>query len=162
MKNLILPILLICIFVPTFGQTVQVKVIGVRDGDTIDVILDGEKTGVRMNGIDAPEKAQDFGQVSKKYLSDLVFSKTVVLKITGKDRYQRTLADVYLVKNADDTLWVNCAIVSAGLAWHYKQYSKDEVLASAEVKARKLKSGLWATLDTASPPQEPWLYRRKN
>ena len=53
------------------------KVVSVADGDTITV-LDADKTQhkIRLNGIDAPEKAQPFGQRSKQSLSDLVFGKT--------------------------------------------------------------------------------------
>ena len=53
------------------------KVVSVADGDTITV-LDADKTQhkIRLNGIDAPEKALPFGQRSKQSLSDLVFGKT--------------------------------------------------------------------------------------
>ncbi len=46
-----------------FAGTLNGKVIGISDGDTIDV-LDSSKTThrIRLAGIDAPEKAQPFGQ----------------------------------------------------------------------------------------------------
>ena len=47
-------------------------------------------------------------------------------------------------------------LVKAGLAWHYKQYSKDPVLAEAEVEARRGKAGLWS-MPGAVPP---WEWRR--
>lgn len=50
---------------------------------------------VRLTEIDAPEKAQAFGNRSKQSLSDLCFNKTSKLDDNGKDRYGRTLARVY-------------------------------------------------------------------
>jgi endonuclease YncB( thermonuclease family) len=42
-------------------------VVGVSDGDTIKVLDDSKQVlTVRLMGIDAPEKAQSFGQASKK------------------------------------------------------------------------------------------------
>jgi len=48
---------------------------------------------------------------------------------------------------------VSVELVKAGLAWHYKQYSKDPVLAKAEVEARRARMGLWAK-PVAVPPWE--------
>lgn len=68
------------------------QVVGVSDGDTI-TLLDANKTQhkIRLAGIDAPEKAQPFGQASKKSLSDLIFQKEVHLNWEKKDRYQRLI-----------------------------------------------------------------------
>jgi len=54
---------------PIWAVTLQGKVIGVSDGDTITV-LDENRVAhkVRLAGIDAPEKAQAFGDRSKKHL----------------------------------------------------------------------------------------------
>ena len=46
-------------------------------------------------------------------------------------------------------------MVKAGLAWHYKQYSKDKRLAELEADARAAKRGLWA--DKSQVP--PWEWR---
>jgi len=55
------------------AATLQGKVVGVADGDTITV-LDATNTQhkIRMQGIDAPEKAQPFGQKSQQSLSQMV------------------------------------------------------------------------------------------
>ena len=47
------------------------------------------------------------------------------------DRYKRILGNVYLGEE-----WVNLELVKAGLAWHYKFYSKDKTMAAAETKAK--------------------------
>lgn len=40
----------------------KVKVVGVVDGDTIKVLLDGSEHSIRLHGIDAPESGQEYGQ----------------------------------------------------------------------------------------------------
>ncbi len=77
------------------ASTLIGKVIGISDGDTIDV-LDSAKTThrIRLAGIDAPEKAQPFGQRSKQHLSDSVFGKQVEV-LGGKiDKYGRTVGKI--------------------------------------------------------------------
>ena len=55
------------------AATITGKVVAVADGDTITV-LDANKVQhkIRLGGIDAPEKAQPYGQTSKQSLFDLV------------------------------------------------------------------------------------------
>ncbi len=55
---------------------ITVKLIHILDGDTID-ILTGDKTTIRigLNGIDAPEKGQPFGDTAKEFLSDNIGGK---------------------------------------------------------------------------------------
>jgi endonuclease YncB( thermonuclease family) len=67
------------------------------------------------------------------------------------DRYGRTIADVYVGEQR-----VTLALVTAGLAWHYKKYSDDAVLNDAEIGAREAGRGLW------SDPRHvaPWEWRR--
>jgi endonuclease YncB( thermonuclease family) len=49
------------------ADTISGRVVGVADGDTLTV-LDASKQQhkIRLDGIDAPEKAQPFGQRSKQ------------------------------------------------------------------------------------------------
>ena len=57
------------------------RVVGVSDGDTITVLVDGhESVKVRLVGIDAPEKAQAYGAASKRNLSVQVFDKSVTVE----------------------------------------------------------------------------------
>jgi endonuclease YncB( thermonuclease family) len=79
------------------GATITGKVVGVSDGDTITV-LDSSKTQhkIRLAGIDAPEKAQPFGNRSKEYLSDQVFGKQVEVHSDKTDKYGRTVGKVLI------------------------------------------------------------------
>ena len=49
-----------------------------------------------MNGINAPEKGQPFGNNATRYLSQPIGGKFVRLTTYETDRYDRTIADVYL------------------------------------------------------------------
>jgi endonuclease YncB( thermonuclease family) len=139
------------------AQGIAGKVIGVMDGDTIEV-LDATKTPrrIRLEGIDAPEKAQPFGNRSKQHLSDLVFGKQVEVQTHKVDKYGRTVGKVSV--NGKDA---NLEQVRAGFAWHYKEYQKEQsasdrtLYAEAETSARKRKLGLWFD----AKPMPPWDWR---
>ena len=130
------------------------QVVKVSDGDTITVLTNDKKQlKIRLEGIDAPETKQDFGSKSKSFLDALLKTNQYQVKVhaTGKDRYQRTIAKLYVEQNK----CVNLIMVRNGFAWHYKRYSKDAALAQAELKARNEKIGIWSMPN----PQAPWEYR---
>jgi endonuclease YncB( thermonuclease family) len=64
------------------------RVVAVADGDTITLPdADWQQHTIRLAGIDAPEKAQPFGQRSKQDLSELVFAKDAKAHCYKVDRY---------------------------------------------------------------------------
>lgn len=133
------------------------RVVGVADGDTITVLVDGhDSVKVRLAGIDAPEKAQPFGTVSKRHLSDRVFGRSVTVEWTKKDKYSRVIGRV-LVDGKDVCL----DQVRSGFAWHYKLYANEQAAghrtayAAAEEQARREKAGLWSQPN----PVPPWEFR---
>ena len=140
------------------GEEFSVKVVGVTDGDTFTgLTADNIQVKCRIYGIDAPETrnggAQPFCQKSKQTLSDLIFGKQVQIKIQNKDRWQRAVVWVYTSDGKD----ISAEMLKAGMAWHYKQYSKDNEYAELENAARKQKIGLWADKN----PVAPWEWRKK-
>ena len=73
------------------------KVIKVLDGDTFELLMEGNETvKVRMEGIDAPEGGMPYYRVAKNYLSDLCAGKEVTIEIKEKDHYGRYIALTYL------------------------------------------------------------------
>jgi len=129
------------------------KVISIIDGDTYDVLIQGNKTiRVRMEGIDAPEKGMPFYRVSKKYLSDLCFNKTVTLLVTGADRYDRIIAYTFLSNGTE----LGHEMIKAGLAWHFKKYNSEPDLSELEIEAIRLRKGLWVDEN----PMAPWENRK--
>ena len=136
---------------PVFASSFSGRVVGVLDGDTIDV-LTAEKVliRVRLCQIDAPEKRQPFGNVSKQSLSDLVYGMDAVIEDEGKDRYGRTIGCI--TANHVDVIREQ---LRRGMAWVFTRYAKDADLAGIEAEARSARRGLWA--DPAPTP--PWQFR---
>ena len=141
------------------AKTLEGLVVGVADGDTITV-LDQQKNTykIRLQGIDAPEKKQAFGEKSKQSLHDLVHSKQVRIEYDKEDKYGRIVGKVTL-----GDLDICLQQLSLGLAWHYKKYQNEQpasdqtVYSDTELKSKSLKLGLWA--DNA--PMPPWEFRKK-
>jgi endonuclease YncB( thermonuclease family) len=146
-------VLLICLHLVSHSEVLRGRVVGVSDGDTITVLDETKQRHVvRLMGIDAPERAQAFGQMAKQSLSDLVFNRDVSVTWFKKDRYGRTVGQVYV----DDTD-VCLEQIKRGLAWHYKRYEREQSVedrtryADAEEQARISKSGLWEEDITIRP-----------
>jgi micrococcal nuclease len=68
------------------------SVVGVLDGDTIEVLHNQHPERIRLSGIDCPEKGQAYGKRAKQAASELVFGKDVTLQTHGHDKYGRMLA----------------------------------------------------------------------
>ena len=148
---------MLCLALQAHADTLLGKVVAVADGDTITV-LDANKVQhkIRLGGIDAPEKAQPFGQTSKQSLSDLVHGKTVTVDTDKTDRYGREVGKVQV-----DGVDANLEQVRRGLAWHYKAYQREQppgdrlAYAAAEKDAAAARLGLWQD----AVPVAPWDWR---
>lgn len=131
------------------------RVIGIRDGDTFDLLMEEKKVGVRLGDIDCPEKSQPFGKAAKQFASNLCFGKQVKLVTENKSAgWGRIVGWVYV----DDTICVNKELVKAGLAWQYDKYSKDDEYRRLEDEAHKKSIGLWVDKN----PTPPWDWRKKD
>lgn len=128
-------------------------VISVADGDSISVLRDNQPVRIRLSDIDAPEHDQAFGESAKRFLSRLVFRKSVTVDPRNVDRYGRMVARVH-VGETD----VNLALVQAGLAWWYVAYSHDAGIRRAEALARLQRVGLW----NQAEPVPPWIFRHNS
>ncbi|HIE97036.1 MAG TPA: hypothetical protein EYQ63_08465 [Fuerstia sp.] len=105
---------------PEAAQTLY-KVIKIVEGDTIDVLTDDKETiRLRFQGIDTPERGQPFGNNATEFVRDTVGGKMIRLVTHGEDKYDRTIADIYLP--VDDPLvelpdlFLNRELVRRGLA----------------------------------------------
>ncbi|QNM94964.1 thermonuclease family protein [Chitinimonas koreensis] len=143
---------------PVAGTELHGRVIGVADGDTLEVLTEaGQRERVRLAYIDAPEHDQPWGTRARQALAKQVFGRAVVVREHGRDRYGRLLGDV-LVEGRD----VSEAQLAAGMAWHYLHYARKDQPADsferyqdAERTARNRQEGLWH--DDA--PTAPWDFR---
>lgn len=124
----------------------------VVDGDTIDVLIDGQEYRVRYIGIDTPETPHEcYSQEATQRNEELVLGKTVCLEkdVSEMDRYGRLLRYVYV----GDT-FVNAALVSEGYA-QVATYPPDvkyaDYFLALQQEAREEGRGLWSGCPTPTP-----------
>ena len=159
-KRLRLPVLkvLVFLFLAAWGGVrangvLQGQVVRIIDGDSLEIkTSSGDTLTIRLQGIDAPEPGQPFNNKARSVLSEMVFGRVVEVVIEGKDQYERLLGQVYLGET-----WINRAMVREGMAWHYRYFSRDPLLAHSEIFARYSRLGIWSEPD----PQAPWMFRHE-
>jgi endonuclease YncB( thermonuclease family) len=123
----------------------------VMDGDTV-LLVSGEETNkVRLAGIDAPEKAQPWGPEAKEHLRVLTEGREAVVLWRSKDLYGRIVGELLV-----DGSSANSNMVVMGMAWQYRDYSKDKRMEEMERSAREARHGLWG-----QGPEPPWAYRKR-
>lgn len=107
------------------ADLLQGRVVRIADGDTLTVLdADQVQHRVRLAGIDAPERAQPFGERAKQNLARLTFGKPVEIRWHKKDRYKRVVGQVWVVSpdarcqgaGCPKTLDAGLAQVTVGLA----------------------------------------------
>jgi micrococcal nuclease len=130
------------------SDPVSAEVLGVTDGDTIDVLLDGEIEHVRYIGINTPESNPDqplecFGKQAEEANRELVEGETVSLEFGPelRDRYDRLLAYVSV-----GGLFVNAELVERGFARSLTISPNDArapLFERLETEAGRAGLGLW-------------------
>ena len=160
-----------CAALGTQAEVFDASVIAVVDGDTLLVLQDGHKIKVRLDHIDAPEKAQPFGKQSRNSLRELVGGKRVIIDCRASDQYGRLIGLVVA-----DGRNINLEQVRRGMAWadafrrkHHPQqapHTSDSVEQTQpsfsdpylmiQDEARQSLRGLWAQTD----PLPPWRWRK--
>ncbi|CAN7505673.1 thermonuclease family protein [Variovorax paradoxus] len=135
-------------------------VVGISDGDTLTARCGRlgayEEVKVRIAAIDAPERAQPYGQRSRQALSRICYFEQAVITERDTDRYGRTVADVRC--NGEDA---GTRMVAEGWAWVYDfngiATRRGGELFKLQDSARAQRLGLWA----GARPQPPWEWRRR-
>lgn len=147
-------------------QNVNIKVSGqprVVDGDTFAFEpKTGEKTRIRLLGIDAPESRQmctsskgspyACGLESKTYMQDLIKNDPVTCFAAKRDQYGRVLGVCFDERTGVE---LNEKMVKEGEAVAYVAYSKAYV--DEEAAAVAAKKGVWGGKNF----QKPWDYRKE-
>lgn len=138
MKHLFFLIMIVFYSSSALAEDLILDLVKVSDGDTIKVLLDGEKQAVRLLDIDCYEtekrpraikqseyyhlsvgKVIEKGLYSKQVLKDLLKKeKKVRVKWDKKDRYRRLLGEVYRL----DGLNINEYMLKDGLCQPYIQF----------------------------------------
>lgn len=139
------------------SQAYCADVLSIGDGDTITVREQGTKVKVRLACIDAPESSQrPYGSQSRDALRALLpIVSSVTLKVKARDRYGRTVAEIY-----KDSRNLNQTLVGQGQAFVYWQYISGcdrQRYGQLERDARLKGLGVWSV---PGGIQKPWDYRR--
>jgi endonuclease YncB( thermonuclease family) len=152
----------ILLFLPLLIFAGQFKVARVYDGDTIQIIENGNQIIIHLVGIDAPEishkkhlPGQPFCLKSKEYLSSLVLNKDVHIKFYGKDGSEKLLGEIFTGQKN-----INIEMIIAGLAEVYRGTPARDleisVYRDAENKAKAAVTGIWELRDQYF---SPWDWR---
>ncbi|NEZ54199.1 thermonuclease family protein [Adonisia turfae] len=136
----------------------------IYDGDTLRVTDGTTEIKLRLCGVDAPEIVQPMGVAARDHLRALVDQgeggQIIVVPIE-KDRYGRTVADLFVPVGGEEEIHVNSQMVMDGMAYHYEKYSgrcpQPQVLAMAEERAKAQSAGVWANPNA----EKPWEYRER-
>jgi len=128
-------------------------VVGIADGDTVDLRLDSGMIRVRLHAVDAPEHDQPYGRAARRELSRLVYLRKVEVEPIEQDQYDRLVARLWLGE-----MDVNAELLRRGAAWVYRRYAREPDYCTFEQEARALEYGLWG-LPTI-PPVAPWEWRQ--
>jgi endonuclease YncB( thermonuclease family) len=102
-------------------------------------------------------KQRPWGKESRDYLRTIT-PKTVRILPKTKDRYGRTVAEVWTHDGDEIQENLNLAMVWAGRAAVYKNYCSDKEYYLAQDNAESAGSGIWKK---AGDWQNPWTIRRK-
>ena len=168
MRSLSLAALLLILALSAHAETLTGRVVGVADGDTVTVLdANYQQHKIRLQGIDAPEKAQPFGKRSKQSLSRMVFGKNVRVEWDKHDKYKRIVGKGWVqpesCPSCPMTLDAGHTQITVGLAWWYRKYANEQAPADrgayefSEQEAKAKRVGLWRDSDTVPP----WEWRRR-
>lgn len=132
-------------------DTVHGSVIAVTEGDTLIVMMNGERITLHLAGIDAPEPGQSHSVPSRESLSALALGKSLRCAEHSKDRFGRAVARCSI-----DGVDLGEEQVRRGMAWAVERSGKNETITHLHVEARLAGRGLWSEVN----PVPPWNWRR--
>ena len=124
----------------------RAKVVSVRDAGHIEVQFEGNKSWVRLSGVEAPEAGEPFADQAKSFLTKSCFGKTVELD-ARKDPAGavRFVAVAYKVVNERrDAISVNEGLISNGFARFKPEEIEHPGFEEAERQAKAQQKGIWA------------------
>ncbi|MBE9070134.1 thermonuclease family protein [Leptolyngbya cf. ectocarpi LEGE 11479] len=134
----------------------------IYDGDTLRVERGGRELKIRLCGVDSPELKQAGGIEAREHLRSLVAQGDGSIGVVAieKDRYGRTVADLFVIRSDGSEIHLNSQMVMDGHAYHYEKYSgscpQPDVLVRAEEIAKKESAGVWSNPNL----EQPWEYRK--
>lgn len=137
------------------AETIEGKVIGIADGDSLTIVdKNAKRLRVRLAGIDAPERKQPFGNEARKSLVEICMRKPAALETIETDTHKRLVAKVSCAGTDAATEQVR-----RGMAWvRAGSNLPTSGLPEMEANARLRGIGLWA----GKKPEPPWEWRKRH
>lgn len=126
----------------------------VIDGDSLIVMVEGQRIEVRLYGIDCPEFDQPYSHAAKRFVKKRIKGRRVTVVPVDRDKYGRLVAMI-----VHDGTVVNGLLVEAGLAWVYPRYCRKKICrnwSNKEQRARRQKLHLWQD----KKPVSPWRWKQ--
>jgi endonuclease YncB( thermonuclease family) len=127
---------------------IEGKVVAVNSGELITVSdKDNKNYEVRLGGIDAPDVSEEFGEQSKKNLSDLILNKDVQVLLQNVEENGRLVGKV--LHNGKN---INLEQIGNGAAKHNindadEQTEADrKIYADTEMTAKNAGTGIWSSV----------------
>ena len=145
----------------TKGFAARTTAVRVVDGDSVECDFKGQRTRVRLYGIDAPELAQPYGAEAAEGLDAIIRdSEPLMMTVMGEDQYRRTVGLLYSARTgARDS--VNVRMVRFGHAYAYTRFGGAELgMARAQRDARASRRGLWR--GGREGGERPWEFRKRS
>ncbi len=126
----------------------------VVDGDTIEVLMNGQKYSVRIIGVDTPETVDPrrpvgcFGKEASNKAKEILSGKNVLLEkdVSEMDKYRRILRFVYLPLPDGTLLFFDDYMIREGYGKVLTippDVKYSEQFLEAQREARENKRGLW-------------------
>jgi endonuclease YncB( thermonuclease family) len=118
-------------------------VLGIVDGDTVNVQLNGQIVPVRYIGIDAPDTGKEYYGQAAQLNQDFVYSKTVTLITDVSDKDSNGILLRYVI--VDDN-FVNLELVKQGFALALSappDTSCSTIFTNAQSQAQTAAIGVW-------------------
>jgi len=137
------------------------RVVRVVDGDTLVIVLAGEKERVRLIGANTPETVkpdwpvEPWGPEASQFTKEFLAGGEVRLEYDGqrRDKYDRILAYVWVGDRMLNEELIRAGLARAELQYHYSQAMKSR-FRRAEAEARAAHRGIWTKkngIDFAPP-----------
>ncbi len=126
------------------------RVVRVVDGDTLIVMLAGEKERVRLIGANTPETVkpdwpvEPWGPEASQFTKEFLAGGVVRLEFDGpcRDKYGRTLAYVWVGDRMLNEELIRAGLARAEMQYHYSEAMKSR-FRRVEAEARAARRGIW-------------------
>ena len=129
------------------AATLNVKVVGIKTGASLEILTGGKVMGLKLHGIGCARKGHTAGKAARRFVADNAFMNNVSVEITGSESDGTLIGRLLLADGRD----LGAELTKLGLAWWDKRNDPDAVgLSKMEEEARSANLGIW----TESPEDE--------